>query len=318
MNRRVIRIAATDSPNVALGLRQKAKGLVPTDEVLVPGVITYSEYVRRDKLWDEVRKCVGLRACFYTGARSLLFPPDWLDRAETAAVMSPRRRFARAIGVDTAQGGDNTAVCGVDEEGVVFLRSLKTPDTDVIVGVVKAAMLEYGVPSWRVCFDAGGGGKQHVDRMRAAGDMVRVVSFGGAVTGELKRAQKTMPERRALQEDRFMYVNRRAQMYGELSLRLDPHYNEVPFGIPARLMGDPGDLNSELRHQLAPIPRTYDEKGRLKLLPKSRQGSDESAKEQNSLIGLIGHSPDEADALVLAYHVLLHKGPGGGFVAGGF
>ena len=56
-----------------------------------------------------------------------------------------------------------------------------------------------------------------------------------------------------------------------------------------------------MRQELSPIPRTYDEEGRLYVLPKnkpiSRTGKESPTR---TLIDLIGHSPDRADALVLA------------------
>ena len=67
--RRVIRIKATDSPNVRLGLAQDRAGLTVTDEILVPGVLTYAEYRKRRATWDRVRQCIGLDGEFWKGIR---------------------------------------------------------------------------------------------------------------------------------------------------------------------------------------------------------------------------------------------------------
>jgi hypothetical protein len=50
----------------------------------------------------------------------------------------------------------------------------------------------------------------------------------------------------------------------------------------------------------------YDEEGRMMLLPKSRKPGGNAT--QKTLTELIGHSPDEADALALAVHAMLHPG----------
>ena len=83
-------------------------------------------------------------------------------------------------------------------------------------------------------------------------------------------------------------------MYGMLSQAVDPagDHSQV-FGIPAEY--------SQLREQLAPIPRLYDEEGRLYLPPKNKRDARDT---RATLTELIGHSPDEADALVMALYAL--------------
>jgi hypothetical protein len=88
-------------------------------------------------------------------------------------------------------------------------------------------------------------------------------------------------------------------MYGEASLLLDPDLNEDGFGISEELV--------ELRHQLAVMPKLYDEEGKLYLPPKDRKLGDEPKMNKKTLIELIGRSPDEADSFVLAVHGLLHE-----------
>ena len=57
-----------------------------------------------------------------------------------------------------------------------------------------------------------------------------------------------------------------------------------------------------MRQQLSPIRLRYDEEGRMKLPPKNRRGKDDGDDKEDCLMDLIGCSPDEADALVLAYY----------------
>ena len=62
----------------------------------------------------------------------------------------------------------------------------------------------------------------------------------------------------------------------------------------------------ELRRQLAVMPKETDEEGRAMMPPKNRKpGQDETNRK--TLVELLGRSPDEADALVLAVHGMLHK-----------
>jgi hypothetical protein len=85
-------------------------------------------------------------------------------------------------------------------------------------------------------------------------------------------------------------------MYHEASMLFDPTGNLAGFGLPAEY--------DELRRQLCPMPKLTDEEGRLRMLPKNKRSS--TSREQ-TLVELIGNSPDEADAFVLAVHGMLHK-----------
>lgn len=295
--RKVIRIRAEDSPNVRRELLCQAG--VPESEwpSETPGVLTWAEYQQRRQTWDKIRQCVGLDAEFYEGAEILLFPPEWLNRAERlAAALHGKPRRAQAIGCDPGEGGANTAWSVVDEYGLMHLLSMKTPDTSVIRSQTLALMREYNVPAEKVIFDRGGGGKQIADDLRADGHRVQTVAFGEALVLEPRRSMVMVEEKIETKEDRYAYVNRRAEMYGELSLLMDPSRNETGFAIPAEY--------AELRRQLAPIPKTYDREGRLKLLPKNKNTPGSTEK---TLIELLGCSPDEADSLVLAVHGLLDK-----------
>jgi hypothetical protein len=301
--RKVFKIKAEDSPNVRLALVQIQSGQTPTGEVLVPGILPYQDYRKRRLTWDKVRQCVGLDAEFYEGAEQLLYPPDWLNRAERAAeaVRYNRKREAKGMGIDPAEGGDDTAFSVVDELGVLELLSAKTPNTSVIKHMTVELGRKWGLPPERWVFDRGGGGLQVADDLRERGYAVRTVGFGETVTPEPRRGLATIDDRVSVIEDRYTYRNRRAQMYGELSNLMDPAREEVGlpiFGIPAEYV--------ELRRQLALIPKLYDHasghEGRLYLPPKRRKpGSTEQSLEE-----ILGCSPDEADATVLAVYGMRH------------
>lgn len=291
-HRKIIHIGAEDSPNVRRGLECLARGVPPDDLEVVPGVISWREYQHRKRVWDKVKQCIALGGHFWEGAESLMYPPDWLDRAERVAEgLRGRKRTGAAMGVDSAMGGDNTAMAVTDALGLIDLTSHKTRDTSVIVGEVLALARRWSVPWERIMFDFGGGGKNHADNMRRDGYPVSVVSFGEPVTPPVKRGMRQFEERVEQKEARYSYVNRRAQMYGLLMDLLDPSFNEAGWGIPRE--------QEELRRQLSLMPKLTDNEGRLRMLPKTRRTT--SSKEQ-TLIELLGCSPDEADAVVLAVY----------------
>lgn len=296
--RKVIKITALDSPNVQIGMKQQSYGWEPDNDIIVPGVKSWGDFQKNLALWDDVKKTVSLYAEFYEGVDLLLYPPQWLDRANLLAeTLSLTGRKARAIGVDPAEGGDKTSWSVVDDLGLMYQLSKKTPDTAVITAETLALMHRFDVPAEQVLFDSGGGGKQHADRLREQGYQVRTIGFGETVMPPPKRMVFTpLDDKIENKEERYVYKNRRAEMYGELSLLLDPGYNPQGFAIPA--------VYNELRRQLAPMPRLYDPEGRLRMLPKNKR--DKTSKEL-TLLDLLGCSPDEADSLVLAVYGLVNR-----------
>lgn len=311
--RKVIKISAEDSPNVQLGRAQEQAGTQPTGEIIIPGVLPWDTMQKNLLDWDDIKVCVGIKAEFYEGAEVMMFPATWLDHSEQLARELDNRiprwqRKAKGVGIDPAEGGDKTAQSAVDEDGLIELLAKKTPYTAVITAeAIAFAFTKHNVPPNRLVFDRGGGGKQHADRLEEQGYKgVRSVGFGEAVSQEPKRAKILLPERIDTIEERYAYKNRRAELYGRLRERMDPHGPFGGFAIPREY--------TELRRQLAPIPLKYDQEGRLYLPPKRKKDKD---SEEISLEEIIGCSPDEADSLVLALWAMTTKstapvaGPGG-------
>lgn len=299
--RRVIRIGATDSPNVRLALAQQKQGREPTEEVLVPGVIDWPTYQQRRRTWDKVRQCIGLDGEFYEGAETLLYPPDWLNVAELYAEQKSllKSKQGTSIGVDTAEGGDKTSWAVCSDQGLLHLESQQTPDTSIITGRTIALMREYGVDPKRVVFDQAGGGQEHADRLKQQGYPVKYVSFGESVLPEPVRYLKPWEDKQYERKERYSYKNRRAQMYWLLHLRLDPINTEHRFGIPS---GSNGEQYAELRRQLSVMPLWFDQEGRIVMMPKRKPPGSNSTLP--CLMDMLGRSPDEADALVLAVYAM--------------
>lgn len=280
--RKVIRITAKDSPNVKVGLLCQRAGIKPTDEMVVDGVLSWEEYQKRLQTWDDFQITVGLNAQFYRGKELMLYPSDRLEAAALLAEkLKGKKRRAKSLGIDTAEGGDSTVWTTADEYGFIKQIVQKTPDTDVIPGRTVAFGKMYDIPPERWLFDRGGGGKQHADRLRAEGYDCITVGFGEAVLPEPGEAGYTIQDKVEDKEQRYVCVNRRTQMYVVLSQLL-----EGEFAIPAEF--------AELHRQLSKIPKIWDTEGRLKMLPKRSKGN------SPSLIKLLGKSPDEADSAVLS------------------
>jgi hypothetical protein len=298
--RKILHIRAADSPNVVRGLEQVAAGIEPDGKMVIPGMITYDEYLKRRTMWPPELQTVSLDANWVEGASVLMYPPEWLNLAEEYAKNAVMQK-AKTIGVDTAYGGDNTAWVICAANGILHWIVKKTPDTSVIPNETIALMKKWGVIASNVLFDAGGGGQAHVDTLRSRGHAVRSIAFGGGATAEKTRGLKPLEKRKQEDEVRYIYKNRRAEMYGILMNRLDPALNDEPFGIPYQF--------AELRRQLEPIPKLYDQEGRLVLPPKNKPVS-ATGLESNTITmkDLIGCSPDEADATVLAVFGLIYSG----------
>lgn len=306
--RKVIKITAEDSPNVRLGLLQERQGKTPTNETLVPGVLSYDLYRKRRYTWDKVRQCIGLDANWWQGADLFLFPPEWLDRCNRYASFIRRhfgseseewsRRKVKSIGIDTGQGISSTSMSAVDDYGLKELSSFKTPDTSVSVDLALMFMARHNCRGEQVWFDGGGGGKEIADQLRRKGHRVNVVFFQENITPRPKYGRTTVKDRREVVEERYTFLNRRAEMYYTLRLLMNPSKplgNEA-FTIPEEY--------TNLREELAPMPLLYDKEQKIKMLPKNKSKPD---SDEPCLIDLIGHSPDEADSLVLACHGLRNK-----------
>jgi hypothetical protein len=310
MFRHVMRIRATDSPNVRYGLAEQRIGQPPTGRRLYPGVLSWEDYVNRQATWDDNRKKVGLDAEWYEGEELLCFPLQWLQRAAGHEPWLACQRLAgEAIGVDPGEGGANTSWSVVNNLGLRELVSYKTPDTTVIVDQTLDLMFGHNIKPEKVYFDRGSG-KQHADVMRRRGYPVQTVAFGEAVALEPKRGLRLIGEKRVNLEERYHYKNRRAYMYGELSVRLDPALEAedvAVFSIP-----DTGSkAYIELRRQLGMMPKRYDGEGRMFLPPKNAKDEHLAPEMRSATIetlnSILGRSPDEADSLVVAYYALSHK-----------
>lgn len=225
--RRVIHICAEDSPNVQLAMKEcgakwDGEKIVypddrrPSGRQVVPGVLPWDEYAHRRTNWDAIRQCVGLNGQFYEGAELLMFPPHWLNRAEEIARaldIAKRVGLRKYMGVDPAEGGDNSAWCVIDKMGIRRMRSFKTPDTTAVTSTTIQLIREYNIDPRDVIFDKGGGGTQHVDRLREQGYNVGSLAFGESVSPPPRRITPGVQTRKEEKEEAYAFKNRRAHIY---------------------------------------------------------------------------------------------------------
>ncbi len=298
--RNVIHIDGLDSPNVKIGLEFKRRGLQGMPPLLINGLLSYVEYLRRSENWDEIQRTTRLHGRFFEGAQSFMFPPAWLDNSIASYVKSQGilNRRVLAMGVDTAQGGrDATVWTGVDELGVIFRERADISDSMEIVGKTVRYIEDMKINPRDVALDAGGGGKEIADRLREQGYPVETVYFGAQPT-TVKAGASKKKERQNV-ENRQVYKNRRVEMYGILRNLMRPDLGESndAFGIPPDAY--------ELRRELAILPLQYDSEGKMVLPPKDEQST--GSYGHASLKALLGHSPDESDSLVLATFALKRR-----------
>lgn len=309
--RKIIKIKAEDSPNVKIGLREEAKGKKPSFEMVIPGVKDYEEYLSNRRYWDKIQQCVSLDAEFYEGEEIKLYPEAWLELSKEIADILEKRvttRRAESLGVDGGEGRSKTVWTFSDKLGVIKMYEMNTFDTSIIIPKTIALASLHNLPPEKWWFDRGGGGKQYVDLLRKKGYNCNTVSFGEAATDpkKFRKGMKSSEIKVHEYEDRTIYKNRRAEMYGWLRDRcLNPNNQQRTeegkwisggFGIPREY--------TELYRQLKPLPLLFDAEGVIYLPPKDKK--DPNSKEK-TITELLGKSPDEADSLVLSVFGLFTK-----------
>ena len=286
---------------------QLARGEDPTNEIIFPGVLSWEEYQHRRKTWDVQRQCVGLDAEFYEGPAQYLYPKAVLDACIALALKRETSLRLRWMGIDPAEGGDRSAWVVGDRLGILDLVSELTPNTNSVYFRTMQLMEKWKIPPENVLMDRSPT-RAHANRLASVGFPIRTLAFGERVAPPIRSGITTIGERRNVHEDQTLYRNRRIQMYWEASQVLDPETNADGFAMPEQFARMAVAGRKSLYDQLRVIRKEYDRDGRPYLPPKNRQpGQPEGGRRIKSLVDLIGHSPDEADALVLMIHAMLHQ-----------
>lgn len=312
--RRCIQIRAEDSPNVRWAKLQQARGEDVTGERIVAGVLTWQEYCERRLTLPKSRQCVVLDAEWYEGSEEKLVPWEWMQHARAFAdtIARAARTLPRYMGIDTAAGGDDSAWVIGDRWGVMHCENLKTPNTNDVYGKTMRLMRDWNVPPERVCFDLGGGGREHAHRLRANGMNVRAVGFGRPPALETKRPGLVVPfaEKRDVKEDADAFPDRRSEMAWDARLILERDAagtyvarDWYGSGVPGFAL--PAGVTDVLCQQMKLPPIRWDGKGRFKLIPKENPNDLEDMDTFRRM--LQGRSPDVFDAFCLMVFGMTHK-----------
>lgn len=286
----------------------KAEGKPVPKRPIIPGILSYEQYVERDATLAPADKRPRLHGLFNDETTSKIFPASWLDLAQElgrllarhnaqlkAKGRRPKLGAPLALGIDCAMGGGDLSAWAVfGRYGVMHVEVLDTPDTRKIKGQTLRLMRRFRIRPEYVAFDRAVG-KQIADELREEGLDVNDVGFGEA----------------ALEPGK--YSNMRAELHAELAKAMRRMVDDQgrPTAKTKRLLDTPPDKwhnswrfvalpeDADLRQELFVLPTGVDSKGRLRLPPKqptsrSRGNSEVSVKE------MLGRSPDRADAVILA------------------
>lgn len=228
------------------------------------------EYERRLQALPEPLRTIIMTGDFTVSAQDdpwQVIPTNWILEAQERWRKTPRPDVAqRSLGVDVAHGGsDNTVIAalyGVWFDELLIYPGGATPNGDEAARRVEMAWRDKS----RIGVDAIGYGASASDTMMNWGMSVEPINFG-ATSDRFDKSR------------RFQFFNQRAEQYWALRDALDPQSGENICLPPSRTLR--ADLTA---------PRYKLTRGKIQIEPK------EEIKKR------LGRSPDEGDAVVLAWH----------------
>jgi hypothetical protein len=289
---RIIHIDCEDTPNVVAGKAWAEAGGVGQPPTVIPGMMSYANFIHRTREWDEFMRQTKLHGLLPEGSHHVCVPYDWLE--ESFALYQEVNGCDRGpywMGIDCAKGGrDKSAWAIVDRFGLAKLVVKDTPDTVELMTTTLALMSEFDIPGARVAVDAAGGDESIVHPLRRKRIKIMGVSFGSS---------PTTPARKKI------YSNMRAELFCEAAKAISPdgwirngdEWQQVftlnPSDPDARLLAE----------EISSIPKVMDSRDKIKLPPKQKVGK----STEITLRDILGHSPDRSDALVLALWLMRGK-----------
>ncbi len=248
-------------------------------KTVVPNQMDYAAYIatmsNADPMWRDV---FGLGKFPKEDADSQLFLPSWFPRHHGAwNDQIPVEAFGLDLAA-TARDGDETVLAAGGSAGCRCLHPWKKGDTTKTVSeVLRVSADDYGIDLTEgrhpVAIDMTGIGKAVHDMLAEKGVLCVPVWGNGSP-----------------QVNRELYDNRRAEVYGELSSRMDPEKcPETPWPIPLDRM-----LEQELcAHDKIPKLRGFGVTPKSRFKGMTYQGHTVQEK--------IGRSPDRSDSVAYLY-----------------
>lgn len=211
----------------------------------------------------------------------ILFQPSYRELSTKKWLENKDRILPKALGIDVAASdrGDYCAMAWGDTIGCSHIELIQNPNLMMLKGEIYVRANAIGVELKGgyvpVAIDCLAMGKMFADAMEMDG--VHVIRVGGSSGAERNKEQ---------------YVNRRAEVYGDLAAAVDPQllYKDI-WAMPD---------DDELWEELASLERIYGPDGkRYKLNSKTRLDAVSTARNQDgreSVQAKIGRSPDRADS----------------------
>ncbi len=254
------------------------KVYIPTSRTFIhaslqdnPFLVNTNYQAQLDGLREPLRSAIrdGNFMAARVDAPDQLIPTEWVRLAQQRWTARPPKGIPMcAIGVDVAQGGEDSTTLAIRHDGW-FAPLIQVPGKETPGGnEVAALVLQHRRDDALVIIDMGGGyggaAKEHLEANR-----IRVQGYKG-----------TYKTTRHSKHDNLAFFNTRTEAYWRLREALDPHQRG---GSSIALPDDP-----ELISDLTAIHFTT-EKGPITITPKEE------------LKVLLGRSPDKGDAVAMAW-----------------
>lgn len=258
-------------------------------KLLIPNQLDYARFLATMSSADKFeREVFGLGRFPEEDAERQLFLKSWFKRHYDAWEKMSGFVPVEAFGLDIAASefGDETVLAAGGPEGCRELHTWRKSDTTkTVTEVLRVAEECYGIDLRQgrtpIAVDMIGLGKSVADRFEELGVLVITVWSNGRPQVNAER-----------------YDNRRAEIYGELSTRLDPMQTpEDAFALPQ----DKLLLQELTAHHRIPKAKGFG------ITPKERYRG--QVFQSQTIKEMLGRSPDRSDALCYlfaAIRTLLH------------
>ena len=259
----------------------------PHVEALIPGQMDYRKYTQIMSKPNPIERAWSGEGHFPPEDADLqVIPPSWLKKPCEEWGKNKDSIRVTAFGLDLAASEDKdwTVLSAGGPAGVKELYKCRKASAVQILSWLKGVFNQIGIDPFSdyypIAIDwQGAGGHVIADLLEDNGaSIVRVIPQGSA-------------------ENRHLYVNKRAETYGQLGDRLNPDSEHLDtFMIPD---------DQDLREELVAHEKIYaNDMIRYRLTPKQKIRTGADSKIQ-SLREILGRSPDSADAVTLCYEAIL-------------
>jgi Terminase large subunit, T4likevirus-type, N-terminal len=236
---------------------------IVTDNVLWAGEQKNAYIARLQGMADNERNALLYGRWDYAAADDLLIHPEIVARAAIVPLNNDRKKIGtRIIGIDPAHQGRDMSV--------VIHRKLNTAFNLTRYGKLDSMQLAYKIKQIidKASDDDGNRPIVNIDYAMGTGPSDRLREMGYKINTVHFSAKPNDPAK---------YLNKRAEMYGEMAEAMSA---AIEYRIPD---------DAALKQQLSAVMIDRDSSGRLKIAPKTE------------IKKSVGRSPDEADALALTY-----------------